>query len=480
MIFYEPGVKETNWSATDIITGDDGVERRWVYLHYFKEGQPTLNWLDPPFAAQRLAMGDALHSLGMLGVRILRLDANGFLGIERKKDDPGLVRRPPLSIIANQLIGGMVRKAGGFTFQELNLTADDIAAMSHGGADLSYDFVTRPAYHHALVTADTGFLRLMLKVMHQYEIDPASLIHALQNHDELTLELVHFWTLHRDDVYTYAGKEWKGSALREHIRTVMYDKLTGDHASYNLKFVTNGVASTTVSIVAAALGIQDLTELTGVQKAQIKQCHLLLAMYNAFQPGIFALSGWDLVGALPLPRAAVEPLLADGDTRWIHRGAYDLMNVNPEAQSAAGGLPKAPALYGSLPAQLQQTDSFASRLKRMLDVRQTYRIYESRQVAVPDVKSKGLLVMVHELPAGMGTQVTALNFGNNSIDEVVPISELKSGEVVDMFTDQVVGNLSRTGELRITLAAYEGRSYLNSSRVKVANAPSPCGPRRLC
>ena len=24
-----------------------------MYLHYFKEGQPTLNWLDPSFAAER-------------------------------------------------------------------------------------------------------------------------------------------------------------------------------------------------------------------------------------------------------------------------------------------------------------------------------------------------------------------------------------------------------------------------------------------
>jgi trehalose synthase len=46
-IFYEPGVKETDWSATDAVVGADGKSRRWVYLHYFKEGQPTFNWLDP-------------------------------------------------------------------------------------------------------------------------------------------------------------------------------------------------------------------------------------------------------------------------------------------------------------------------------------------------------------------------------------------------------------------------------------------------
>ena len=58
----------------------------------------------------------------------------------------------------------MVRKVGGFTFQELNLTIDDIQQGSARGADLSYDFVNRPAYHHAMATGDTEFLRLTLNL----------------------------------------------------------------------------------------------------------------------------------------------------------------------------------------------------------------------------------------------------------------------------------------------------------------------------
>ena len=87
-IFYEPGIKETDWSATGIVEGVDGVARRWVYLHYFKAGQPSLNWLDPSFAAPQLVLGDALHAIGELGVAMLRLDANGFLGIERNLSGP--------------------------------------------------------------------------------------------------------------------------------------------------------------------------------------------------------------------------------------------------------------------------------------------------------------------------------------------------------------------------------------------------------
>ena len=37
------------------------------------------------------------------------------------------------------------------------------------------------------------------------------------------------------------------------------------------------------------------------KKERVRRAHLLLAMFNALQPGVFALSGWDLVGALPIP-----------------------------------------------------------------------------------------------------------------------------------------------------------------------------------
>lgn len=458
VIFFEPGIKETDWSATAPIMGVDGKLRRWVYLHYFKEGQPSLNWLDPSFAAQQLIIGDALHAIDVLGARGLRLDANGFLGVERRAEGPAWSESHPLSVTGNQLLGGMIRKAGGFSFQELNLTLDDIASMSHGGADLSYDFVTRPAYQHALLTGDTEFLRLMLHQMHAFKIDPASLIHALQNHDELTLELVHFWTLHANDSYLYKGQTFPGSILREHIRSQMYEGLSGEHAPYNLRFVTNGVACTTASIITAALGIRDLEQISAEQVALIQKVHLLLAMYNAMQPGVFALSGWDLVGALPLLPEQVQALMLDGDTRWIHRGAYDLADLAPGAELSAEGLPRARALYGSVASQLEQPDSFASSLKKMLAVRQAYAIAASRQILIPEVVNPALLLMVHELPAGKGIQITALNFGAEAISETLHLPDVSPGAVVDMINERLEGELSEDGQITINLDAYEGLS----------------------
>ncbi|RMS85217.1 maltose alpha-D-glucosyltransferase [Pseudomonas savastanoi] len=456
VIFFEPGVKETDWSATDVVHGVDGKARRWVYLHYFKDGQPSLNWLDPSFAAQQMIIGDALHAIDVMGARVLRLDANGFLGVERRAEGTAWSESHPLSITGNQLLAGAIRKAGGFSFQELNLTIDDIASMGQGGADLSYDFITRPAYQHALLTGTTEFLRLMLRQVHAYGIDPASLIHALQNHDELTLELVHFWTLHAHDTFHYQGQTFPGNILREHIREEMYEKLSGEHAPYNLKFVTNGVSCTTASIITAALGIRDLSTISDADIQQIQHIHLLLVMYNAMQPGVFALSGSDLVGALTLPAEQVDHLMQDGDTRWIHRGAYDLVDLDPEAEFSAGDMPRPKTLYGSLVSQLQRPDSFASQLKKILAVRRAYDIAASRQILIPDVEHPGLLVMVHELPAGKGTQITALNFSSETIVETLHLPGIAPGPVVDIINERVEGDLTDQGEFTITLDAYEG------------------------
>jgi len=460
--FHQPGVKDTDWSVTAAVRGVDGVNRRWVYLHYFKEGQPTLNWLDPSFAAQRLVVGDALHEIGTLGDGMLRLDANGFLGIELDPTGgPAWSQGHPLSVTANQLIAGLVRKLGAFTFQELNLTLEDLREMSQGGTDLSYDFVTRPAYHHALVTGDAEFLRLMLGLMHGYGIDPAGLIHALQNHDELTLELVHFWGAHKDDAFPFRGARVSGAELRGRVHADMFSRLIGDRAPYNLK-AGDGVACTTASLAAAALGIADVSRLTRAEVQKITRLHLLLAFYNAFQPGVFALSGWDLVGSLTLPAGVVKDRLADGDTRWINRGAYDLLGASPEATRSAAGLPKAVALYGPLPEQLKDPDSFASRLAKLLKVRTGLKLYAARQVDVPSVGAKGLLVLVHELPEGGGIEITALNFGAEPVDEVVAVQQAAGGtKAVDVLDPEAApAEVSAGGGVRIRIAGYEGKALL--------------------
>ena len=459
-IFYAAGVKDSDWSATAVVRGVDGVQRRWVYLHYFKQGQPTLNWLDPTFAAQRLVIGDAVHEIGVLGDGMLRLDANGLLGIERDGSGRVWSEGHPLSNTSNQLIGDMVRKLGGFTFQELALALDDLRAMSSGGADLSYDFVTRPAYEHALLTGDAEFLRLQFQLMRQFSVDPAGLVHALQNHDELTMGMAHFGGTHAQELFPFRGGRLSGEQLRATVREEMYSRLILKDAPYNLRF-GDGVASTTASIIASALGIKDISQLTAAEVDKIKRLHLLLAFYNAFQPGVFALSGWDLVGALTLPAAVVRDRLADGDTRWINRGAYDLIGANPQATRSGAGMPRAVALYGPLPQQLARPDSFASQLARMLKARADLRLYAARLTDLPAVRSKSLFVLVHELPENSGLEVTAINFGPSPVDETVLIHGATPDSTASDVLDPQAPALpvGTDGSLRLNLQAFEGKAF---------------------
>jgi trehalose synthase len=455
-IFYEPGVKDSDWSATDIVRGVDGVQRRWVYLHYFKQGQPTLNWLDPSFAAERLVLGDAVHEIGVLGDGGVRLDANGLLGIERDANGRVWSEGHPLSVTANQLIGDMVRKLGGFTFQELALPLDDLRTMSAGGPDLSYDFFTRPAYDHALLTGDAEFLRLVHLLMRKYEIDTAGLIHALQNHDELTMGIGHF-AAHGNELFPFRGQQRTGKQIRDIVRAEMYARLLSEREPYNLKF-GDGVASTTATVVMSALGLRNITRLSTRDVEKIKRLHLLLAFYNAFQPGVFALSGWDLVGALTLSQDAVRERLADGDTRWINRGAYDLIGSNPRATRSSAGLQRTKAIYGPLPQQLEKADSFASRLARMLKARAAMRLYAARLVDIPDVRSRGLFVLIHELPENGGLEVTAINFGATPVDEAITVRNTPANaEVRDVLEpESSPSRVTAAGQLPLKLPPYTG------------------------
>ncbi|MBG6239954.1 trehalose synthase [Mycetocola sp. CAN_C7] len=468
VIFYSPGTKETNWSVTAPVLGADGRTRRWVYLHYFKQGQPSINWLDPTFAGMRLVIGDALHSLGDLGSSALRLDANGFLGVEKSiEGSPAWSEGHPLSEAANHLIAGMVRKVGGFSFQELNLTMEDIRDTGRVGADLSYDFINRPAYQHALAVGDTEFLRLTLRTSLTTGVDPVGLVHAMQNHDELTYELVHWATLHRADLYPFREQEMTGAQLAETIRGDLLETLTGEAADYNLVFTTNGIACTTASVIAATQGHTTLDAITEDHVDSIRRAHLLLVMFNAWQPGVFALSAWDLLGMLPLPAAEVQDLIAEGDTRWVHRGAHDLMDVDPDATVSSSGMPRGRSLYGSLPTQLADEGSFATSVSRILSIRSALGIDVGSQLDIPDVAHPGMLVMVHRLDGGDTTlddaqiQVTVLNFTGESIEGTVRSSSLIARRpVIDAESGLEIGRVDDLESFSVHLEPYAGLCLL--------------------
>ncbi|MGM0440167.1 MAG: maltose alpha-D-glucosyltransferase [Chlamydiota bacterium] len=464
VLFTVPGKPQVSgWDATPPIVGIDGIERRWVYLHYFKPNQPTLNWIDPTFAANRLIVGDIIKTRMVYGAKVFRLDANPFLGIEVQ---PGRYQAwsegHPLSIIASNNIAMIARRLDGWTFQELNMGFEEIKDFSRNGADLSYDFITRPSYNHALLTGDAEFLRMTLRLMHDYRIDPKQLIHALQNHDEITYELVHF-DKHRADDFVYKNKLLPGQKLREMIVQEMHSLAINPKTPYN-KLSGNGLCTTFTGLCATALNIEDIYNLTEDETKTITKMHLLMAIYNAMQPGAFIVSGWDLVGALPLTTESVTDFIGDGDYRWINRGSYDLLGHAPEAKASPHKIPKAFALYGSLPQQLQDPQSFASQLKHIIDVRNSLELAFANQISIPEVKNMGTVMMVHRLTNNIDIEVTALNFGRETAYENLQVDEMQNVNVIEMLSNTHEGITSPQGTITIKLEPYEGKVLLLSSK----------------
>ena len=460
----EASRKETGWDVTGEILGVDGKVRRWVYLHYFKPGQPTMNWLDPTHTAQKIISGDIIQSFHILRNKIVRLDATPFLAIEKRPNSLyAWSEGHPSSIIATNNIACLIRKLGGWSFQELNLTLDAIKTYSQYGSELFYDFITRPALQHAMLTKDATFLHFMFKLMREYNINPRSLIHGMQNHDEITYELVHFIE-HSKDKFNYENKIISGKNLRDKIVKQMHSFADSSDIPY-ARLSGNGLCTTFTGLVAARLKITDIYNLTVKQKEIIKRCHLLMAMFNAMQPGVLIISGWDLVGALPLPLDKIQHLISDGDYRWINRGAYDLMGSNSKTSVSMNNVPKAPSLYDSIPKQLKDSNSFVSQLKHLLKIRKQYQIDLAEQIAVPKVNNKGAVIMVHKLPKDLVYQITALNFGDETIVEKLDFNTLKlnnliGNKVTDLLTNKKYGTVDRNGILKIELKALQGKVLL--------------------
>ncbi|MFE4952114.1 maltose alpha-D-glucosyltransferase, partial [Leifsonia sp. NPDC056665] len=188
--------------------------------------------------------------------------------------------------------------------------------------------------------------------------------------------------------------------------------------------------------------------------------HLLLAAFNAWQPGVFAMSGWDLLGSLTVPREQVADLIADGDTRWIERGAHDLLGVAPEEERSASGMPRSRSLYGTLPDQLSRPDSFASGLADLLRIRSRFGIATARQVDVPDVAHPGMLVLVHELESldeqGLPiVQLTVLNMSAEAVDGTVRSDALPLGAtVIDAGDDSEVTTVDNLSSFPLSIGPY--------------------------
>jgi trehalose synthase len=231
----------------------------------------------------------------------------------------------------------------------------------------------------------------------------------------------------------------------------MWEQAAGEHAPWNRKHRENqdGVATTLAGFIAAALKINPYTA-SPEERNQIKKAHLLVARANAMQPGVFCLSLWDLVGALPVAEELVKARTVNQDYRWLNRGGVDPLGVAAEATHSARGLPRAEALYSSLPEQLADPTSFASELKAMLSARKHWEIARMDLCSpLIEPEHSGVCLITMRLP-GRHLAVTALNFSREEVEEELDVAEL-------VQQSQMSARRWRVIDVAIPSAASQGR-----------------------
>ena len=460
--------KWSGWRALAPIVDVDGKTRRSVYAHVFKPRQPLYNWLDPSYAARRLNFGDLANNIVNRGVPVLRLDANTFLGLEQQDDSTtATIFLSPLAKVATTDIAMAARKVGGFTYQEFAGPLATLKDFAPSGADMSYDFFTRAESLAGLINGDALPLRLAHHFLLEAGVQANTLVHDMQNHDEITFQL---FELGSKGDFEFEGQSLNGGQLKTQILQTMQTTVGAQPYNQLYRAAQDGIATTYAGFIAPALGINDPYNASPAQIEQIRRGHLLVAHANAMIPGIFSFSEWDAVGALPIPLASVpDNLKAGGDVRWVNRGGVDLMGKSAQTTTAIFGLPEAQSLYGPLPQQLRDPNSFMSRMKLMLAAREKYGIKDATMNAVPPVNNASVAVLVMTLPDAGGLAVTALNYGRTATNLAIDLTQTPPGiaaaqlsglGVVDAISGETVGTVSSTGGLQITLEGIQGRTFV--------------------
>ncbi len=465
--FKPPGLEDkvTGWDATAAITGVDGKVRRWVYLHYYRPGQATMNWLDPSFAAQRIISGAIINNFIELGNKIVRLDANAFLGIEPKNNsEVTWSDATPLTIEASNYIAMFARKMGGWTFQEVGQPLPIMKEAMKLGPDITIDFITRTGLTHAIFSGDARLLNLKQRQMLEAGISPVSLMHCLQSHDSFGYSLLN----NKEDgnkKFKYGTDILTGNKISNQV---MQDfKITKPYIGGG----KTNMCTTYCGLLASRFGVDDLDKISDKNINKIKDGLVLATMYSAMQPGIIMISGWDLVGALPLSMKdkSIKKYLKQGDYRWLNRGSYDLAGLDKYAKKSASGITKAKALFGSITEQLKNPNSYASTLKHILEVREKYQIPLSEMINVPETGNPAITIIVNKLPNAKGYQVTALNFGDKTENVTIDlskiirknISQLNGSTVIDILNNkQPDSKISSKSIMKITLPSITGRALL--------------------
>ena len=185
-------------------------------------------------------------------------------------------------------------------------------------------------------------------------------------------------------------------------------------APYNRTFTTNGIACTTATVIAATLGIRDIALITPSERDQIKRRAPAAGdVQRAAARASSRCRGWDLAGMLTVDAADVADLIADGDTRWLNRGAHDLRGVDEPAREGRMPPRRSPLRHAARAARRPGLLRLAACGGSSTCAAATGSRPRPRSTC-PRCRNKAELIMVHGSPTST-LQITALNFSGEPI-----------------------------------------------------------------
>jgi maltose alpha-D-glucosyltransferase/alpha-amylase len=120
-------------------------------------------------------------------------------------------------------------------------------------------------------------------------------------------------------------------------------------------------------------------------------------------------------------------------------------------------------LYGPLPNQLKDSESFAARLKNLIAARKKYRLAEGTLLAAPEAKSSGVCLLVLKLP-DHPLAVTVLNFGRQEASEDLALGEQAGKGSTGQWIDILSGQPASAPGGRVTVPALTGTTFVWSNR----------------
>lgn len=430
---------KTGWAATGEIRGTDGNLRRWVYRYAYNYKRPLLNFSDPSSLANKVMSGSVIFQSGILGNTLAIHEISPLLGLEPESTPPKNITDASshsLALGVSTSLSRQTRAYGSYSLLKDELPLPLLYEAMRDGPDLVLDSALSPAAEHALLTGDASLLNFMADETLNFRIDWQRLVHASTGHSGVSYRLPHLEYLAAlpNSSPVQRSRVRRAEELRQETLRLAERLSTPEQDGGNL-LEERHLYSTPAGLAAMALGVYRASEVTPGKAEMIRRGHMLLQFFKAMQPGVFMVSGQDLTGTLPIELSAgVDGREPDKTLALI--GSYPLLSSAETGVVSNLRLPRAKTLYGTIDAQLYNSNSFFSELGRLIRLRDRLGMAQGTVIWRFQPKNTGMFALLIRLP------MKDLPGSGSSPAYALAISNFSQSESAESF------NLSKIPELK--------------------------------